>query len=99
MKQGVTALAGPVVRPLGELRRFHGFGEQEALRGIAADALQQVEFVGRLDSLGDRLQAEATPKIKARFENRTQVRIAGGAGHERAIDLQFIEWNARQLLH
>ena len=61
---------------------FHRFGEEKALRSIATDASQQGQFFRRLDAFGDGLQAQTAAQLETRFENRAQVRITGGAGHE-----------------
>src|SRR5689334_9036018 len=89
----------PVERPILESGSLHRLGDEMALSHVAAEALQQVPVGARLDAFGDRLQLELLRHVEARGEDHLAGFLVVRAHHERLVDLQFGERDARELLH
>lgn len=56
-----------------------------ALRRIARQVAQRVQFIAGFQAFGDGAQAEVTPQQLARFQNRVHAGIAYRARSERTI--------------
>src|SRR6266545_5417075 len=69
----------------------HRLGEQIALPDIAADALQLVAFMRRLDALGDGLAPEALAELHDRFAQAGTDPIGMAVRHVAAVDVELAE--------
>lgn len=74
-----------------EVRFRHRLGKQIALPNLAADGLELVAFVGGLDALGNRPQAEPPSKLHDRLAQPGIVMIFVAVRDITAIDLQLAE--------
>src|SRR5690606_28963020 len=96
---GADRLIGEVTR--GKAGHYHivGYGprEDEALDHRRAPGPNQLQFVHRLDALGNRLHVQSASQADDGSDDRS-VGIAriGASAHETAVDLDLVEWPAAQ---
>ena len=80
-----------------EVERVHRPGEVEALAEVAAEREQLGELVGGLDPLGDDRHLEALAEADDRAGDRGLAAVDPDPVDERAVDLEHVDREARQV--
>src|ERR1019366_10444085 len=75
----------------------HRLAEQEALEGQAAVALEEAALRLGLDPFGDDGEAEALGQRDDRVRDRRVVGPAGQVAYDRAVDLDLVERQPREI--
>src|SRR4029079_6438865 len=84
----------PAVPHLGLLERVR---DEEALRLLAAVALQELVLRSGLDALGDHAQAERMRQRNDRLRDRLVVAVLLEAAHEALVDLDALDRQPREV--
>src|SRR5262245_35986571 len=69
----------------------HRWAEEVALAELAAEALQQVELLGRLDPFGHQLESELAGELDDAAHDRPIGALVADAAHEVAVELQPLD--------
>ena len=96
-----SAEVGPAARRRIVPERLRGLGlaEQVALRELATERAELGELLRRLDSLGDRAQAERVGEAHDRGADRGVLGLAPEPVDERPVDLQRLDREPLQVRH
>jgi hypothetical protein len=79
-----------------DFARGYRLAEQIALHFGATRLAQPFELLIRLDAFGRRGNAEAQSELSDCPDDRQAIPALGKVGNERAVDLDFVEGNARR---